>query len=150
MVLSLFPSLLWKECFPRPSIFLILFQQKGGDGCIERLTFFIISFFFFYYGVYLTSKTEMEKLEKLQNFKDKLQSNVSLQLIYNMDSLEKIKKLSSTLQEMATKLCYELCRKEPGNPIFLSELFIIQWTNPRSHLIISFSLGRHTLFGGNN
>ncbi|XP_036157567.1 C-type lectin domain family 12 member A isoform X1 [Myotis myotis] len=62
---------------------------------------------------YLTSKIEMEKLEKLQNFKDKLQNNVSLQLIYNMDSLEKIRNLSSTLQEMATKLCYELCRKEP-------------------------------------
>lgn len=68
----------------------------------------------------------MEKLKKLKNFKDKLQSNVSLQLIYNMDNLEKIRNLSSTLQEMATKLCYELCRKEPGNPIFLSKLFIIQ------------------------
>ncbi|XP_014307248.1 C-type lectin domain family 12 member A [Myotis lucifugus] len=62
---------------------------------------------------YLTLKIEMEKLEKLQNFKDKLQSNVSLQLIHNMDSLEKIRNLSNTLQEMATKLCYELCRKEP-------------------------------------
>ncbi|XP_015426671.1 PREDICTED: C-type lectin domain family 12 member A [Myotis davidii] len=62
---------------------------------------------------YLTSKIEMEKLEKLQNFKDKLQSNVSLQLKYNMDNLEKIRNLSSTLQEMATKLCYELCRTEP-------------------------------------
>lgn len=68
----------------------------------------------------------MEKLEKLQNFKDKLQNNVSLQLTYNMDSLKEIRNLSSTLQEMATKLCYELYQKEPGNPIFLSELFIIQ------------------------
>ncbi|XP_036312444.1 C-type lectin domain family 12 member A [Pipistrellus kuhlii] len=54
----------------------------------------------------LTLKIEMEKLEKLQNFKDILQSNVSLQL-------KKIKNLSSTLQEMATKLCYELYKKEP-------------------------------------
>lgn len=54
----------------------------------------------------------MEKLEKLQDFKDILQSNVSLQL-------KKIKNLSSTLQEMATKLCYELYQKEPGNLIFL-------------------------------
>lgn len=62
---------------------------------------------------YLTSKIEMKKLEKLQNFKDILQSNVSLQLTYNMDSLKKIRNLSSTLQEMATKLCYELYKKEP-------------------------------------
>ncbi|XP_054574498.1 C-type lectin domain family 12 member A [Eptesicus fuscus] len=62
---------------------------------------------------YLSLKIEMEKLEELQNFKDKLQNNVSLQLTYNMDSLKKIRNLSSTLQEMATKLCYELYQKEP-------------------------------------
>lgn len=108
----------------------------------------ILYHFFFFNGVYLTLKIEMEKLEKLQNFKDKLQNNVSLQLTYNMDSLKEIRNLSSTLQEMATKLCYELYQKEPGNPIFLSELFIIQWTNPRSHLRISLSLGSHYLGEG--
>ncbi|XP_066217294.1 C-type lectin domain family 12 member A [Saccopteryx leptura] len=61
---------------------------------------------------YLTSKTEKEKFKKLQNFKKELQRNVSLQLMYNMDSFEKIRNLSITLQELTTKLCYELYRRE--------------------------------------
>ncbi|XP_054446924.1 C-type lectin domain family 12 member A [Pteronotus mesoamericanus] len=60
-----------------------------------------------------TSKIETEKFKNLQNLKEELQRNVSLQLTYNMDSFKKIRNLSITLQEMATKLCYELCRKEP-------------------------------------
>ncbi|XP_066109246.1 C-type lectin domain family 12 member A isoform X1 [Saccopteryx bilineata] len=62
---------------------------------------------------YLTSKTEKEKLKKLQNFKKELQRNVSLQLMYNVDSFEKIRNLSITLQELTTKLCYELHKREP-------------------------------------
>ncbi|KAF6118026.1 C-type lectin domain family 12 member A [Phyllostomus discolor] len=63
--------------------------------------------------VHLTSKREMEKLKKLQNFKEELQKNVSLQLMYNMDICKKIRNISTTLQELATKLCYELYRREP-------------------------------------
>ncbi|XP_036108851.1 C-type lectin domain family 12 member A isoform X2 [Molossus molossus] len=62
---------------------------------------------------FLTSKTEMEKLQNLQNFKEELQKNVSLQLMYNIDNSKKIRNLSITLQEMTTKLCYELYRKKP-------------------------------------
>ncbi|KAF6118025.1 C-type lectin domain family 12 member A [Phyllostomus discolor] len=62
---------------------------------------------------HLTSKREMEKLKKLQNFKEELQKNVSLQLMYNMDICKKIRNISTTLQELATKLCYELYRREP-------------------------------------
>ena len=68
----------------------------------------------------------MGKFKKLQNFKEELQRNVSLQLMYNMDIFKKIRNISITLQELATKLCYELYRKEPGNPIFISALFIRQ------------------------
>ncbi|XP_057559217.1 C-type lectin domain family 12 member A isoform X2 [Hippopotamus amphibius kiboko] len=62
--------------------------------------------------VYITSKTDMEKLKKLQNFKEELQRNVSLQLMHNMNSSEKIRNLSITLQEIATKLCHELYIKK--------------------------------------
>ncbi|XP_024435365.2 C-type lectin domain family 12 member A [Desmodus rotundus] len=62
---------------------------------------------------HLTSKREMGKFKKLQNFKEELQRNVSLQLMYNMDIFKKIRNISITLQELATKLCYELYRKEP-------------------------------------
>ncbi|XP_037023781.2 C-type lectin domain family 12 member A [Artibeus jamaicensis] len=62
---------------------------------------------------HLTLKREMGKLKKLQNVKEELQKNVSLQLMYNMDICKKIRNISTTLQELATKLCYELYRKEP-------------------------------------
>ncbi|KAM8779712.1 C-type lectin domain family 12 member A [Rhynchonycteris naso] len=62
---------------------------------------------------YLTSKTEKEKGRKLQNFNKELQRNVSLQLMYNMDSFKKIRNLTITLQEVTTKLCYELYRGDP-------------------------------------
>ncbi|KAF6339077.1 C-type lectin domain family 12 member A [Rhinolophus ferrumequinum] len=62
---------------------------------------------------YITSKTEMEKLKKLQYFKEELQKNVSLQLMHNMNNSKNIMKLSITLQIIATKLCYELSRKKP-------------------------------------
>ncbi|XP_061061173.1 C-type lectin domain family 12 member A isoform X2 [Eubalaena glacialis] len=63
--------------------------------------------------VYITWKIDMEKLNKLQNFKEELQRNVSLQLMHNMNSSEKIRNLSITLQETATKLCHELYIKIP-------------------------------------
>lgn len=81
----------------------------------------------------------MEKIKKLHNFKEELQKNVSLLLMDNMNSSKKIRNLSITLQEIATKLCYELYRTKPGNPIFLSKLFARQWTKPTSHLRISLS-----------
>ncbi|XP_010944695.2 C-type lectin domain family 12 member A [Camelus ferus] len=62
---------------------------------------------------YITSKTDMGELNKLQEFKEELQRNVSLQLKHNMDSFEKVRNLSITLQETATKLCHELHRKNP-------------------------------------
>nr|XP_019569085.1 PREDICTED: C-type lectin domain family 12 member A-like isoform X2 [Rhinolophus sinicus] len=62
---------------------------------------------------YTTSKIEMEKLKKLQYFKEELQKNVSLQLMHNMNNSKNITKLSITLQTIATKLCYELSRKKP-------------------------------------
>uniref|UniRef100_A0A7N5JWQ0 C-type lectin domain family 12 member A n=1 Tax=Ailuropoda melanoleuca TaxID=9646 RepID=A0A7N5JWQ0_AILME len=62
---------------------------------------------------YTTLKIEMGKLNKLQNFKEELQRNVSLQLIHNMNSSKMIRDLSITLQEIATKLCHELYKREP-------------------------------------
>ncbi|KAM5174981.1 C-type lectin domain family 12 member A [Callospermophilus lateralis] len=62
---------------------------------------------------YKTLKFEMEKLNKLQNIKEELQRNVSLQLMDNNRSSENIKSLSITLQIVATKLCRELYKKEP-------------------------------------
>ena len=73
-----------------------------------------------------TLKTDMEKLNKLQNFKEELQRNVSLQLMQNTNSSQKIRNLSIKLEEIATKLCHELYTKNKGNPLFLSELFIRQ------------------------
>ncbi|KAL2776859.1 C-type lectin domain family 12 member A isoform 1, partial [Daubentonia madagascariensis] len=62
---------------------------------------------------YITLKIEMEKLDKLQNISEELQRNVSLQLMNNISSSNKIRNLSITLQKIATKLCYELYRKKP-------------------------------------
>ncbi|XP_045410309.1 C-type lectin domain family 12 member A isoform X1 [Lemur catta] len=62
---------------------------------------------------YTTLKIEMEKLDKLQNINEELQRNVSLQLMSNITSSNKIRNFSITLQKMATKLCYELYRKTP-------------------------------------
>lgn len=64
----------------------------------------------------------MRKLNKVQNIKEELQRNVSVQLMHSMNSSQMIRNLSLTLQEIATKLCHELYQREPGNPIFLCEL----------------------------
>lgn len=98
-------------------------------------------------------KTEVGKLNELQNFKEELQRNISIQLMHNMNNSEKIRNLSITLQEIATKLCHELYRNNQGNPVFLSVLFIRQLTKPRSELksissiASSLSLGSHYLEG---
>ncbi|XP_072655179.1 C-type lectin domain family 12 member A [Canis lupus baileyi] len=62
---------------------------------------------------YTTLKIEMRKLNKLQNFKEELQRNISLQLMSNMNSSKMIRNLSVTLQVTATKLCHELYKREP-------------------------------------
>uniref|UniRef100_A0A2K6UPL1 C-type lectin domain family 12 member A n=1 Tax=Saimiri boliviensis boliviensis TaxID=39432 RepID=A0A2K6UPL1_SAIBB len=59
---------------------------------------------------YITLKIEMEKVNELQNINEELQRNVSLQLMSNMNSSDKIRNLSTTLQTTATKLCRELYR----------------------------------------
>ncbi|XP_023563174.1 C-type lectin domain family 12 member A isoform X2 [Octodon degus] len=64
---------------------------------------------------YTTLKTEKEKLNALQNVKEELQRNLSLQLIANINKSENIRNLSITLQNFATKLCRELNKKEPGH-----------------------------------
>ncbi|XP_037704001.1 C-type lectin domain family 12 member A [Choloepus didactylus] len=61
---------------------------------------------------YITSKAEMEKSNKLQSIKEELERNVSLQLVSNMNISKKIMNLSTTMQEIATKLCYELYRRQ--------------------------------------
>ncbi|XP_008058887.1 C-type lectin domain family 12 member A-like [Carlito syrichta] len=61
----------------------------------------------------ITLKTEVEKVNKLQNINEELQKNVSLQLMNNMNSSNKIRNLSIVLQKIATNLCYELYRKNP-------------------------------------
>ncbi|XP_044797018.2 C-type lectin domain family 12 member A isoform X4 [Bubalus bubalis] len=67
-------------------------------------------------AIYLkTLKTGMEKLNKLQNFKEELQRNVSLQLMQNTNSSQKIRNLSIKLEEIATKLCRELYTKNKGH-----------------------------------
>lgn len=103
-------------------MFEILVQQKRDKGWVEELKFFI----FFLFGVYTTLKIETGKLNKMQIFKEELQKNVSLQLIHNKNSSKMIRDLSITLQEIATKLCHELYKREPGNLIFLFKLFIRQ------------------------
>ena len=60
----------------------------------------------------------MEKLNKLQHFKEELQRNMSLQLMQNTNSSQKIRNLSIKLEEIATKLCRELYIKNKGNPYF--------------------------------
>ncbi|XP_040091055.1 C-type lectin domain family 12 member A isoform X3 [Oryx dammah] len=60
-------------------------------------------------------KEGMEKLNKLQNFKEELQRNMSLQLMQNTNSSQKIRNLSIKLEEIATKLCRELYIKNKGN-----------------------------------
>ncbi|XP_006141633.1 C-type lectin domain family 12 member A [Tupaia chinensis] len=62
---------------------------------------------------YVTLKIEMEKTNELQNVKEELQSNISLHLMNITDSSQKIRNLSITLQNIATRLCYELYKKEP-------------------------------------
>lgn len=65
--------------------------------------------------LYTTWKIETGKLNKLQNVKEELQRNISIQLITNMNKSENIRNLSITLQNLATKLCRELNREEPGH-----------------------------------
>lgn len=55
----------------------------------------------------------MGKLNKLQNIEEELQRNVSVQLLNNRNSSEKIRNLSVALQNVATRLCRELCSKDP-------------------------------------
>ncbi|XP_021510958.1 C-type lectin domain family 12 member A isoform X2 [Meriones unguiculatus] len=62
---------------------------------------------------YTTLKTEMIKSNQLQDIKKELQGNVSLQLMHNLNSSKKIRNLSAMLQNIATQLCRELCKKEP-------------------------------------
>ncbi|XP_042801716.1 C-type lectin domain family 12 member A isoform X2 [Panthera leo] len=62
---------------------------------------------------YITLKKEMRTLNTLQNIKEELQRNVSLQLMHSMNSSQMIRNLSLTLQEIATKLCHELYQREP-------------------------------------
>ncbi|XP_058599697.1 C-type lectin domain family 12 member A isoform X1 [Neofelis nebulosa] len=62
---------------------------------------------------YITLKKEVRKLNTLQNIKEELQRNVSLQLMHSMNSSQMIRNLSLTLQEIATKLCHELYQREP-------------------------------------
>uniref|UniRef100_A0A8C2N7Z3 C-type lectin domain-containing protein n=2 Tax=Capra hircus TaxID=9925 RepID=A0A8C2N7Z3_CAPHI len=57
----------------------------------------------------------MEKLNTLRNFKEELQRNMSLQLMQNTNSSQKIRSLSIKLEEIATKLCRELYIKNKGN-----------------------------------
>nr|XP_012332482.1 C-type lectin domain family 12 member A [Aotus nancymaae]XP_012332483.1 C-type lectin domain family 12 member A [Aotus nancymaae] len=61
---------------------------------------------------YITLKTEMEKVKELQNINEELQRNVSLQVMSNINSSNKIRNLSTTLQTTATKLCRELYREK--------------------------------------
>ncbi|XP_054301115.1 C-type lectin domain family 12 member A [Pongo pygmaeus] len=61
---------------------------------------------------HITLKIEMKKMNKLQNINEELQRNFSLQLMSNMNSSNKIRNLSTTLQTIATKLCRELYSKE--------------------------------------
>ncbi|XP_040599660.1 C-type lectin domain family 12 member A isoform X3 [Mesocricetus auratus] len=62
---------------------------------------------------YTTLETVIIKSNELQDIKEELQRNVSLQLTHNHNSSKKIRHLSSLLQKLATQLCRELYRKEP-------------------------------------
>ncbi|KAL1789689.1 C-type lectin domain family 12 member A isoform X1 [Sigmodon hispidus] len=62
---------------------------------------------------YTTLETEMIKSNQLQYMNEELQSNVSIQLMHNLNSSKKITNLSAMLQKVATQLCYELYTKEP-------------------------------------
>lgn len=57
----------------------------------------------------------MIKSNQLQRVKEELQENVSLQLMHNLNNSKKIKTLSAMLQNIATQLCQELSKKEPGH-----------------------------------
>lgn len=81
-------------------------------------------------GVHTTLETEMIKSNQLQNIREELQENVSLQLMHNINSSKRIRNLSTMLQKAATQLCRELYEKEPGNPILLSKLFLRKQTKP--------------------
>lgn len=62
---------------------------------------------------YTTLKREMVKVNKLENTKEELQGNLSLQLMHNINCSKKVGNLSITLQMIATKLCRKLYQKEP-------------------------------------
>uniref|UniRef100_A0A8C3WAF1 C-type lectin domain family 12 member A n=1 Tax=Catagonus wagneri TaxID=51154 RepID=A0A8C3WAF1_9CETA len=62
-------------------------------------------------GLGVLGSIHVEKLNKLKNFNEELQRNVSLQLIHIRNSSTKIRNLSITVQEIATKLCHELSIK---------------------------------------
>ncbi|XP_075838723.1 C-type lectin domain family 12 member A isoform X2 [Microtus pennsylvanicus] len=63
--------------------------------------------------VHTTLGTEMIKSNQLQNIREELQRNVSLQLMHNMNSSKRIRKLSAMLQKTANQLCRELCKNKP-------------------------------------
>ncbi|XP_021777721.2 C-type lectin domain family 12 member A isoform X2 [Papio anubis] len=63
-------------------------------------------------GLGVLGSMSMKKMNKLQNINEELQRNVSLQLMSNMNSSNKIRNLSTTLQTIATRLCRELYSKE--------------------------------------
>ncbi|KAG8505199.1 C-type lectin domain family 12 member A, partial [Galemys pyrenaicus] len=84
---------------------------KGKCWLFEGLKFLI--FYLFCFGVYITHNMQMGELEKLRSFKEDLVRNLSLQLTQNMNCSVKNRHLSVTLQEMATKLCRQLCLTKP-------------------------------------
>uniref|UniRef100_I3MD58 C-type lectin domain family 12 member A n=1 Tax=Ictidomys tridecemlineatus TaxID=43179 RepID=I3MD58_ICTTR len=102
------PSPLWRQSALILTLLCLLLLI--GLGALGGFTIFyhlsLLSPFF-------STGLEMEKLNKLQNIKEELQRNVSLQLMDNNRSSENIRSLSITLQIVATKLCRELYRKEP-------------------------------------
>ncbi|XP_038175743.1 C-type lectin domain family 12 member A isoform X2 [Arvicola amphibius] len=62
---------------------------------------------------YTTLETEMIKSNQLQNIREELQRNVSLQLMHNINSSKRIRNLSAMLQKTATQLCRELYKNKP-------------------------------------
>ncbi|XP_008845635.1 C-type lectin domain family 12 member A [Nannospalax galili] len=67
-------------------------------------------------GMFFTTlKREMVKLSKLQNTKEELQQNLSVQLMHNINSSKKVRSLSITLQKISTELCRKLYQKEPAH-----------------------------------
>uniref|UniRef100_A0ABI7ZL26 C-type lectin domain-containing protein n=1 Tax=Felis catus TaxID=9685 RepID=A0ABI7ZL26_FELCA len=92
---------------------------------------------------YITLKKEMRKLNKLQNIKEELQRNVSVQLMHSMNSSQMIRNLSLTLQEIATKLCHELYQREPDYALDAPRWYTGTW-NTRSRFFTFHVKARKT------